>query len=114
MTDFFSEADCDIPALNINDNVAYISLERANRLLRERAQVVRGSMREDGTHRYFGADPFPVMPNTHTALLVCVTPIARDSADALVEALAKLDHRFSSTKLSELIDRARALKAGGK
>lgn len=113
--DFFSAED-----FREHTNWHHAALaETANRLLRERAQVVYGKM---GCGPQFSERQwlFPLsehnipIGSTHTALLICVTPIARDSADALVEALAKLDHRFSSTKLSELIDRARALKAGGK
>lgn len=54
-------------------------------------------------------------PKNVSALLVCVTPIARDSAEKIVEDLiARFDNYPQTLELTNLVDRARALKAGGK
>lgn len=107
--DFFSAED-----FREHTNWHHAALaETANRLLRERAQVVCQTMRGEAIYAaagYFGKDEV-----THTALLVCVTPIARDSAEKIVEDLiARFDNYPQTLELTNLVDRARALKAGGK
>lgn len=115
--DFFSEKDCDQKVHRRTDDSGMeitdcISLERANRLLRERSKVVSCKNVFGGLwdERIAGYDPKGA---THTALLINVQLIPRDSAEKIVERLAEMNVS-NSLWLNELIDRARALKAGGK
>lgn len=125
--DFFSEADCDIfyradhPSLR--GPPQGISLERANALIKERAQVVYAT-HGDALYANWNAGrtrDWPasgeVYKETHTALLICITPIARDTPEKLIEDLINLmgepAHQLGP-RSQKLLDRARALKEGGK
>jgi hypothetical protein len=81
--EFFKESDCDVcslPAMvgnKLQGSIAAISLDKANRLLKERGTVVWG-WDEDGIKKQFTSsnDGDPAL-GTHTALLINVQPIEK-------------------------------------
>lgn len=119
--EFFKQSDADNPWAK---SKGWITIHKANRLLRERGKVVYG--RVDGNRGWFdnpndhgslvtvfshgGQDKPPeAIESTNLALLVCVEPIEKpDSAEKLLEDLIK---RVSCNhgELSELVNRAKKL-----
>lgn len=110
---FFKASDAEYKEF---DGELSIGLKKANRVIQERGTVVTGGMKEDGSHKYFGAEPGPIMPNTHRALLINIEPIAKDTAEKIVEDMLEHFGGPMATKhsLDSLIDRARKLKGGEK
>lgn len=116
---FFKESDQDgfIPkqlSVDGRDSGPAFTIAKANRLLRERSQLVYFPDFSDGT-AYFTKDKSD--SDTHRALLVCVEPLISDSAEKIVEDLAcfapggDVEQR-NKHSLCELADRAKKLRGG--
>lgn len=85
----------------------------ANRLLRERSQVVYGIVKGDD-FTAFDTNSNSAY-NTHTALLICVEPIERDSAEKILSGfVALIDEELNRVgpKTRALYDRAKKLRGG--
>lgn len=93
--DFFKPEDSDVEGKRFDKlgglilPVVSISLSKANRLLRERGQVVTGYFE---TMKSFGAEfsnwtteASGDKRDSHRALLICVEPLEQDSADKFVK-----------------------------
>lgn len=96
MKPFFNESDCDVlgnkwvekdNSNTIQIGCPGISLEKANRLIQERAKVVYGFGTESDPS-LFGYDSELISNDTHQALLICVEEIAKDSAEKFVSDFA--------------------------
>jgi hypothetical protein len=83
MSEFFTDADIEFISKS-----AYISIDKANRLLRERATVVYGGKDCLGGEWSFVSHNSG--ESTHTALLIQITPIKQDSAESLLRELCEL------------------------
>lgn len=110
MSEFFTMNDfCGIDDERLPPSRRIACAKRANEVIKERSQVVYGYNR----HGCWSMDSQPAMAgvDTHTALLICVTPIARDTPEKIFNELAeyKFEHNVGE-KFRELVDRARALK----
>lgn len=109
---FFSKSDCDLPPnIKFEDQSCYakwfpgekyISLNKANRLIQERAKVVFAVPGDRWGESY---DP---TYDTHQALLICVEEIFKDSAEKILKTLME---EYPS---HHLCDRAKRLLGGGK
>jgi hypothetical protein len=83
---------------------------RANYLLAERGVVVRGIVDERGYDAYSSYEHGP--GDTHTALLINVQPIQKDSAESLLREIVDgydKDQYQYGTKIHERIERAKRL-----
>jgi len=107
--EFFKPSDCESPVADHRAQ-AYrtdmIPLDKANRLLKERGKVVyshRSSLEIGGWY------PGAVEPNpTHSALLINIEPIRKDSAESLLKEI--LDHHVQmKDQPLNWVDRARKL-----
>lgn len=113
-TDFFKESDSDNPW---TQNKGWISIDKANRLLKECGIVVSGGTKilDNGTFDNpwdkipDGTTPRP--PDTHQGLLINIEPIEKDSAEKFVSDWLKHDGTYS---YDEMADRARKLIGGSK
>lgn len=105
MKAFFSNADSDVGC-----NTPMITIEKANRLLEERGQIVfnnHGSTDWQKWNKY-EFDDNDSLKNLR-GLLINIEPVNGDSAEAIVRDL--LDPTFASReKLRDLIQRAQALR----
>lgn len=82
-----------------------------NRLLRERGLRVSGKIESEYKSHLFGSGQFATDPSdTHSALLINVQPIARDTPEKLIADLAR--GLGTCGAYEELIDRAKALRGG--
>jgi hypothetical protein len=121
--DFFSEKDCDCtsymkmvsshPQSPSTQTADCISLFKVNRLLRERAQVVYFNEEKDRSKEKICSSDKMDDYDTHQALLVCITPIARDTPESLLNEI--LFDRYEKALIgpnewAEFQRRARALK----
>lgn len=131
MSEFFKQQDCNVIGSewiegklcnSISVGTHAISLDKANRLLRECAQVVYAYM--DPTSRPGGMwinEGTHYADSTHRALLICVEPIERDSAESLLDELITDWDRYVNrggltnaevSNRDRLMDRAKALRGG--
>lgn len=99
---------------------AQLVAARANKLLAERSQVVTGRKLGESNltdqHRagWMFAEPhvFPVSSeseDTHTALLVGIRPIVRDTAESLLREMIAAGDVVYSSALTQYLERARRL-----
>lgn len=126
MTDFFKESDCDVRTQSPFEPNEFgggcillnksISLSRANALLRERSTAVYGHY--DGK-TFWANDPKlglrsgMTTPDTHTALLISITPPEVDSAEKIVADLVKwYSEPATNPPIDKWVERARKLTKG--
>jgi hypothetical protein len=106
--DFFDEFK-DLKAL------AVFAANKANRLLQERGTVVYGFEKLSGPNYW---SEFKDDDQTHVALLICVEPIAKDSAEKIVADFVELAERCKVVAdlpgFWRLADRAKRLKGESK
>lgn len=120
--DFFSVSDFIEHGLGSRDSKITIgdAVRISNGLLRERSKKVYGrkdsrwwddhepGFCDDGAEKVITQGP-----KNMSALLICVEPIARDSAEKIVEDLLQRFEKWPRVyELIEFLDRARALKGG--
>lgn len=112
MKPFFSESDIERSMhLSKPKEVA----DHFNQLVKERAKVVYGHrmLGVCGENWIYGTEQNPPdaeRSDTHQALLICVEPIEKDSADDLLKDLiAAYGKRNEPMGLPDLIERARKL-----
>ena len=126
MSDFFKESDLDghgtytpdvqedtsgirsrRPMISIDGPM--ISIDKANRLLRERGMKVQCVFRENEDSWYASNG---CLDKTHTALLICIEPIEKDSAEKLIRhTLATIEngHGILNEEFEHFKDRAKKL-----
>lgn len=119
---FFKESDCDgrgtctpdtlEQITGIRTHGPMISLERANRLLRERGTVVYGVVYRDTKLEDFSS--LNISSDTHTALLINITAIELDSAESLLAEIIKItESEFGGySAIRAIADRAKRLREG--
>lgn len=98
MKDFFKESDCDVTrtidyrhATSLDSGIITclaISIEKANRLIRERGKVVYGCERKPGEMNREWLRPVTEnnvpIGSSHTAILLNIEPVEQDSAEKFV------------------------------
>lgn len=92
----------------------YISLDKANRLLRERGAPIECVKSSLGG--WYGST-YGCMEKSHTALLICIEPIPQpDTAEKILkDFMSQVDMDFGmSSQWQSLVDRARKLIGGSK
>ena len=118
MSEFFKPED--FPFIDDSQTTRCV-IKTANRLLKERATVVysRGgpqpgmigywSDRKYSEHTELGKEESKEL--AHTALLICIEPIVKDSAEGLLREFIKIrtDNSPTGLRLEELTERARKL-----
>lgn len=109
MKDFFTEADSGVGTVGSSGD-SYISIRKANALIRERSRVVYGWKHTKGMTfgEWLDSDS-----DTHQALIICIEPIEKpDSAESLLgELLAAMDRGPWTEPFQSLKERARKLLA---
>lgn len=110
MSEFFKPEDYNVESERFG---LCLTIDKANRLLRERGTVVYGSKNESLDESFQGNWFRSAFERaTHTALLIAIEPIERDSESKIVEDLLKWQCESSMHELDQLIDRAKRLKGG--
>jgi hypothetical protein len=114
--DFFKEDDCNISfggflsAAPLAKPIRGITIARANELLKERGRAVTGMVeREYGSVEFYSGQYLREEP-THRALLVCIEPIARDTAEDLLKEITKSSRVLgfeSDFNMDKWLERAR-------
>lgn len=122
MSEFFKQQDCNVIGSewiegklcnSISVGTHAISRDKANRLIKERAQVV--------TSYFYGPGPkvwshdIGGINDTHRALLICVEPLISDSAEKILSGfVALIDEELNRVgpKTRALYDRAKKLRGG--
>jgi len=119
--EFFKEGDEDINLSGLSSEFLktvivkkYISLDKANRLLRERGRVVRTNPKYISPGHWA---PIFSDGDTHQALLINIEPIEKDSAEKILDDLIKIqpiayDLGHAPIIHRELIERAKKLRGG--
>lgn len=94
-----------------------IRADAVAKLLRE-APVVYGLDKNDGKAYVIwrSVDNFAGGPATHSAKLICITPIVKDTAESLLREFVEIrsDNLPTGDRLSKLHERAKALLEGEK
>ena len=123
--DFFSEADCDLNVSRYDQttheyiitlaapSLSGISLDKANRLLRERGRVMQGFENASGGFSFHEKANDGLRNeeyDTHQALLICVEEIEKDSVESLLKKLIEIGPAFyAHDGVIDLIERAKKL-----
>ena len=119
----FKASDFEFTILKDDRTFNQQAADTANRILRERSQVVTGhNDGESGAVSWWQDTDSKLCAHSYRALLIAIEPIVRDSAEAIAKDLARLADAVSGIQYKEygptiskgesvfdLIDRAKAL-----
>lgn len=104
MKDFFKPDDCDIHHTSL-----VITIDKANRLLRERGTPVVGGSGDGHPISWYTETRFDFV-RTHQAILINIEEIEQeDTAESLLQELLKIKHVLDMNQIESIRNRAKRL-----